>query len=254
MIDAATFRKLLAILRLGESDQFHEADAALRKGVEMMVARGVTMDALLERIRPSDLPQSVCAELARRYYEAQSNLSSSERQTRYQRAFAVIARKYAPDEFRETKSTGTTSGAGQGRSDPDPDWVNRMDERRRRQGAQGNGAQSGARPSGEKGSQERRQPWWQWPTKPVWRFPEIRSEFLAYAIRSPIRAIHFFAVCFLSSLIPGILFGIAIGGVLDYYRIHIFDNLHWTTVLGISMFPFMVRRGRGLYRRGWFHW
>lgn len=265
MIDDAAFRKLLAVLRLGGSDQPHEADAALRKGVEMMKARGITMEAVLERFHPNDLPQGVCAELARRYYDARDDLSVSDRQKEYQIAFARIAKKYLPEEFqpheespRKQEEAQKTTEPERG-SGPDPDWVQSM-ERRRREEEERRRNTTGRGRDGDTGPTERRAK----PTKArsPWRLhsvisrfliPDIQNGFLSRAVRAPIKTFHLFCASFIASIIPGILASITIAWLLRYFGIHVFDQLDWVIVLSVSMFPLMIWKVRKLYRLGWYY-
>lgn len=265
MIDDAAFRKLLAILRLGGSDQPHEADAALRKGVEMMKARGVTMAEFLERCHPNDLPQGVCAELARRYYDARDDLSVSDRQQEYQIAFARIARKYLPEDFRpheesprKPEEPHRNPEPKQG-SGPDSDWVQNMErrrreeeERRRNAARQGRAGDSGPNERPTKPTKERGR-WWLHSVALRFRIPDIHNGFLSRAVRAPIKTFHLFCVSLVASIIPGIITSIIIAWLLGYSDIHIFDQVGWRVVLGISMFPFMIWKWRKLYRLGWYY-
>lgn len=264
MTDDAAFRKLLAVLRLGGSDQPHEADAALRKGVEMMKARGVTMAGFLERFNPNDLPQGVCAELARRYYDARDDLSVSDRQKEYQIAFARIAKKYLPEEFRPHEESPRKPEEPQKNpepergSGPDPDWVQSMERRRREEEERRRNAAGRGR-NGDTGPTERRakptkarSPWRLHSIIPRFLIPDIHNGFLSRAVRAPIKTIHLFCVSLVASIIPGILASIVIAWLLRYFDIYIFDQLDWETVLSVSMFPLMIRKGRKLYRLGWF--
>jgi hypothetical protein len=88
--------RLLAVLRLGGSDQIHEADTAFRKAVSIMEEQGIAIDALLDRISKNDLPQSVIAELARRYCLSRTDRGPSDREDYYRTVFCVRRRESSP--------------------------------------------------------------------------------------------------------------------------------------------------------------
>lgn len=288
MVDDIVFRRLLAILRLGSSDMPEEADTAFRKGIAMMDAQGMTIDRFLERVDPKAFPQELCAELARRYCRSREDRTSSDRDIYYRRIFAAIARKYAPEEFREEPSRarnrepagrkpdqplrpepGTTSGS-------EPDWVRKMEEQCQRakeeQRRKETRANDDARRTEEQSHRQRQsrhtsEAWTRpdyrprkqrsssasQPASPVWRMPRIRNEFLLTALRHPGKTVHLFAVCALASIIPGLITAVVVAGAFRYAGIHALDWIEWDVMLATTMFPFMCIYGRRWYRRGWFH-
>lgn len=255
MIDERVLRKILAVLRLGDSPIPAEADAALSKGIALMDAQGVTIETLLERIDPASFPQGVCAELARRYCLSRPHRSSSERDEYYRRIFFEIARKFSPKDAE--KRGGESPGArAKNPNDPDPDFVRRMDEERRKWEAER--ARQDAAAAAERARQKQAQRDAEarkrrvWPRISAWRIAPIRNEFLRTAFRTPFKTVGLFAACLLAALIPGIVTAVILAGTLRFLEIHAFDTLHWTTVLGVTMVPFVLRKGRVLYRSGWF--
>lgn len=280
MTDQTTLEKLLRILRVGGSDVPAEADTALRKGIELMDARGITLEAFLDQLDTRSLPQEVCANLARRYYDSRGDIGPSGRERRYRKTFAVIARKYTPEEFTQPEKPAPKPQEPPKRPDeprheeprkergPDPDWVRKMEEMRRqsedlqrRKGEQDRREEEWRRQEEERRREEeerrRKGEWanrfrWHFPTWQIPRF-DIDTAFLSDAIRAPEKTIHLFVVCFIASLIPGIITGVVVAGVFWNYGIHVFNGLSWMTMLGVCMLPYMVRKGRGLWLCGWYY-
>jgi len=133
MLDQKIKSRLLSLLRLGASDQIHEADTALSKAVQMMEKHGITIDDLLDQIGASELPQSVCADLARRYCLTRPDMGPTARDEYYRAVFLRIAERYAPEaKLTNTKKpTASPESGGQAGKRGRSDWKSRMDDTRR---------------------------------------------------------------------------------------------------------------------------
>lgn len=248
-LDTKSFKRLVKVLNVGSSPQAGEADAALSKGIAIMEERGFTIDELLEYVRPDELPQTVCAELARRYCLFRPELTSSAKDEYYRSVFLKIAEKYSPSSSRQTNHTRseTQRDRNEGQSQADADWVRNMDERRRRAQGQEPPRPSPSPASTSRTASSRYSGWFV-----LLRRLKVssRSPFLQDALRNPERIVRFFLACCLFSILPGFALSVAVAGFLDYANIHIFDQAHWSLVLVICTFPFLVYRGLWLYRSG----
>ena len=251
IVDEKVMRRLIAILRLGGSEQIHEADSALRKAVLMMEEHGITVDALLDRIGRDALPQTVCAELARRYCLSRLDKGPSAREDYYRAVFLRIARLYQLEENVEAGEKPPTDNVPRPASEKTkrayerqddtgarPDWKSRMDEDRRR-----------AQEASPRATPEREN------SPPPPRYSSDKDfgrSFFAEIIRNPAQTIRLFLVCCLYGLPRGFIACIILAGGLQKADIHTYDSISWIHALSIAMFPFMVWKARRLVRSGWF--
>ena len=256
-LDTKSFKRLVKVLNVGSSPQAGEADAALSKGIAIMEERGFTIDELLEYVRPDELPQTVCAELARRYCLSRPELTSSAKDEYYRSVFLKIAEKYSPSSSRQTNHTRseTQRDRNEGQSQADADWVRNMDEARRRGSGprtKADGERPGASPSpeSERSRENQRSPF-RFFKRWNWSLPH--SDFLSDAARFPNKTVRLFFACFLFGILPGFALSILAAGMLDQYGIHAFDSWHWSRVLAIATFPFAAFKGIFLYRSGWYN-
>jgi hypothetical protein len=269
MLPHKTKARLLAVLRLGGSDQIHEADTALSKAIQMMEEHGITIDALLDQVTAHDLPQSVCADLARRYCLSRPDMGATARDEYYRVIFLRIAERYAPRTHAETRTKASTeskpkpteetpqpsskeqgggkaSGSGStdagSRARARSDWKSRMDEARER------AREDTARKAHEEATHEKPTP-----SPPRW-YPSggnMGQSFFTALFRNPIRTIRLFFVCFLFALPWGFVSCILLAGILRHFAIHTLDGVRWIDALSVALFPFMVAKGYSLVRQGW---
>lgn len=133
MSNTKTLQRLLKILRMGGSDQIHEADTAFSMVITLMEKHTITIENLLDQFQPKDIPQQVMAELARRYCLSRTDRGLSAREEYYRSTFLRIAEWYSPrpktEEPTETpdrkpttstnqKSSSTTSSESQKQKPP----------------------------------------------------------------------------------------------------------------------------------------
>jgi hypothetical protein len=270
MTDEKVIRRLLNVLRLGGSDQIHEADAALAKGVQMMNEHGITIEGLLDQIRPNDLSQPVVADLARRYCLSRPDLGPSARDAYYRTVFLRIAELYAPGVKAGGKTKSPTPSeskpagekaerpSGERRDDAREraDWKSRMDEAREKatQAREREEAAERARQAAEERArtfQEENEILRQnreTTEKRKQRFP--RYPFLSDVLSSPLRILRLFIICCLYAFPRGLVCIILLSGGLQELGIHTFDGLGWIDALTIAMFPFTIIKGRDLYGSG----
>jgi hypothetical protein len=258
-------------LRLGESDQIHEADAALSKAVRMMEEHGIIIDALLDQIGRNDLPQTVCAELARQYCLTRMDKGPSAREDYYRAIFLRIAELYAPrtpagatartstgsepkpagekappssGRQGDRKASGSGSDAGSS-AKARGDWQSRMDEARER------AREDTARKAHEEATQHEKPH----PSTPRWYSVsrDIGQSFFSATFRNPVRTVRLFLVCCLFALPWGFASCILLAGILRHFAIHALDSVSWIDALSVAMFPFMVWKGYSLIRKGWLY-
>lgn len=267
MLDQTFLRRLVLVLRMGSSDQVHEADTAFRKALAMMEERGVTLDMLFRAISPGDLPQSVCAEIARRYCLSRPDLGPSAREDAYKAAFLEIVRIYSPEIVSPTsrshenpsseapqRRTSKTSSGDTGRESsehrseapPKSDWKSRMDETRR--WAQRDSSDHGARSSNaHTNASWNPDDFFRSASEPSGGFFIFKTDF-----SQPIFCAKLLFLCVLYGLPRGFLLALVIAGVCREYDIHTFDRVSWEMMLLVCAFPFLVWKWRGMVSRGHF--
>jgi hypothetical protein len=246
MLDQKIKSRLLSLLRLGASDQIHEADTALSKAVQMMEKHGITIDDLLDQIGASELPQSVCADLARRYCLTRPDMGPTARDEYYRAVFLRIAERYAPEaKLTNTKKpTASPESGGQAGKRGRSDWKSRMDDTRR--------ASAGNRheQTREEASQQYRR--YSPPPRSHSTDRDPEESFLSATLRNPAQTARLFFVCCLYALPRGFVACILLAGGLREADIHFLDSVHWIDALSVVSFPFMIWKGHKLVSDGWF--
>jgi hypothetical protein len=273
-MDAKVRNRLLKVLRMGASDHANEADTAFATVLRIMDENGISIEALLETLKPNDVPQHVIAELARRYCFSRPDKSNNQMAEYYGEAFDAIAEKYTarpkpkPEgpHRGDTRSREETPGSQrpeepEGGSD---DWIRRMDEARRKHQAEAErqAREAGARERadleermrrmGEENEALRRERSREMEAAEARRWKFLGSRFFSDALSRPAHTVRLFLACCLYGLPRALGVLLLLGAGFQELGIHTFDRLNWIDALTILLFPFTIKKGIELYRAGWY--